>query len=92
MTVFTVPLEIEVREHTEISVSGGYLQVFDNEGSSLLYEGEAFSTEENVRVFWTVENDGTAARFEMSVEGGKTADTVILTYDDSEWKISKVKK
>lgn len=92
VTVFTVPMEIEVRGRTKISVSGGNLQVFDSEGYSLLYEGEAFSTEEDVRVFWTVENDGTAARFEMSVEGGKTADTVILTYDDGEWKISRVKK
>lgn len=92
VTAFTVPMEIEVRGHTEISVSGGNLQVFDSEGYSLLYEGEAFSTEEDVRVFWTVETDGAAARFEMSVEGGKNADIVILTYGDSGWKISKVKK
>lgn len=92
VTAFTVPMEIEVRGHTEISVSGGNLQIFDSEGSSLLYEGEAFSTEEDVRVFWTVETDGTATRFEMTVEGGKTADTMILTYDESgEWKIRKVR-
>lgn len=92
VTFFTVPMEIEVRGHTDISVSGGNLQVFDSEGYSLLYEGEAFSTEEDVRVFWTVETDGSAARFEMSVEGGKAADTVILTFDESgEWKIRKVR-
>ena len=87
---FTVPLEIEVRGHTVISVSGGSLQVFDVEGSSLLYEGETFGTEEGVRILWTVENDGTAAQFEMIVDGGKTANTVILTCDGSgEWKIRK---
>lgn len=91
LTTFTVPMEIEIRGHTVISVSDGNLQIFDSEGSSLLYEGETFSTEEDVRVFWTVETDGTAARFEMTVEGESTADIVILTYGDSGWMISKVK-
>ena len=89
--VFTVPLEIGVRGHTVISVSSGNMQVFDSEGSSLLYEGEAFGTEDDVRIFWTVENDGSAARFEMSVESGKTAYTVILTRDGGDWKIRKVR-
>lgn len=92
LTTFTVPMEIEVRGHTVISVSDGKLQVFDSEGSSLLYEGVTFSTEEDVRVFWTVETKGTAARFEMSVEDEKTAYTVSLTCDGGrEWKIRKVR-
>ena len=88
----TVPLEIEVKGHTVISVSNGNLQVYDSEGDSLLYEGKTYSTEENVKIFWTMETDGTATRFEMSVESGKTADIVILMYDDGGWKISKIKK
>lgn len=92
VAVFTVPMEIEIRGRTRITVSGGNMQAFDSEGSRLLYEGEAFETEENVRIFWNVETDGSAVRFEMSVEGGKTADTVILTCDDGvEWRICKVR-
>lgn len=92
MTVFTVPMEIGVRGHTEISVSGGNMQVFDSEGISLLYEGEAFGTEDDVRIFWTVVNNEAAARFEMFVEDEKTAYTVSLTCDGGrEWKIRKVR-
>ena len=32
---------------------------------------------------------GTPVRYEMSVEGKKTADTVILTWEDGEWKIRR---
>ena len=92
VVTFTVPMELQVGGYTVISVTGGSLQVFDSGGSSLLYEGETFSTEDDVRIFWTVEIDGTAARFEMTVEGEKTADTVILTYDGGEWKICRVRE
>ncbi len=89
VTVFTVPLEVKVSGHTAIKISGGSMQVFDSEGSSLLYEGEAFDAEEDVRIFWNVEDAGTPVRYEMSVEGKKTADTVILTWEDGEWKIRR---
>ncbi len=89
VTVFTVPMEIGVKGHTSITVSDGNMQVFDSEGIDLLYEGEDFETEEDIRVFWNVETGGAEARFEMSVESGKTAETVILTCESGEWKIRR---
>lgn len=93
VNIFTVPMEIEVAGPTAITALGGTMQVFDREGNSLLYEGEAFDTEDDVLVFWTVEADGTSARFEMSVKCGRTEDVVVLAYDGGEgWKIRKAGK
>lgn len=85
---FTIPLEAEIHGRTAISALNGTMQIFDRQGSRLLYEGDSFLVEEDVLILWTVEADGDEARFEMRLEGAKVGRTVVLTYrDGGGWRI-----
>lgn len=84
-------IDIDVQGETLISVSSGSMQIVDDGGSILLYDGKSYKTDKNVQIIWNVEANSDTTRFEMTVKSKKETDTVILDYNvqNREWTVSK---
>lgn len=84
---FSVPLELELKRETEISVTEGVMRVTDPETGELLYTGTEFTSKGNVIVNWSTVVPDEKHTYYMTLKDGINSSEVILSYDGY-WTIS----
>lgn len=81
--VLAVPVDLELSEESQISVSCG----------NLVWEGETpvdqLTASEDVSLIWQLPKDEQPVTCEMTIKTGSTVTTLTLQYDQSEIKITK---
>ena len=81
-TPLGVPLEIETRKTTKITVSGGCLYREGDNGEDPVSCGTTVEIEENTTIWWAVEN--TTAQYELTVNAdGKETVYILETSPDA---------
>ncbi len=89
-----VPIEIDVKGDTKISISNGVLYVLDGEKgeiSATVLSGTVYQTDTDTSFVWTVGAEAEETKFTMTVESLLAKEIVTLTYDENtgEWGISR---
>lgn len=89
MLGFDIPIEFDIKRQTEISVSGGMMQVFDEETGELIALETTFFTDKSVKIVWEISTADINAAYEMYVSDAKDSYTITPKYDHSAncWKI-----
>ena len=89
-----VPIAIDVKGNTDITVSGGMLYVLDGENkeiSATVLSGTVYRTDADTSFIWTVGAEAEKKDFTMTVESLFKKEIITLTYDENtgEWGISR---
>lgn len=89
-----VPIAIDVKGDTKITVSNGILYVLDGkkgEISETVISGTVYRIETDTSFVWTVGAEAEEKRFTMTVESLLNKEIITLTYDENtgEWHLSR---
>lgn len=89
-----VPIAIDVKGNTDITVSSGVLYVLDGENkeiSATVLSGTVYRTDADTSLIWTVSAEAEKKDFTMTVESLFKKEIITLTYDENtgEWVISR---
>lgn len=83
MPVISVPVRLDIRRKTEISVSDGMMQVTDAKTGEVLSVSNEFTAEKDVEIFWEISAFDINTSYEMSISDSKSNYVLALTYDNT---------
>ncbi len=91
-----VPMTLEMRGKTEITVSDGVLLILDDTTDEVLEtvsSGTAYKTDKTTALIWTISADAEQKSFEMTIKSLFNTEVITLTYEETlgEWLIFKTK-
>lgn len=81
LPVYNVPVKLDVKRQTEISVSDGMMQIFDAETGEYIASETSISTDRDIQISWELSE--TSAEPKMYVRDKKNSYTITLRYDEA---------